>query len=232
MKAKIILVRSNNHLAPGSHYEVRGKSEIRNPKSEGSPKSEIRKGILSRAGEGIRRHLAEARDFGFPELYSGAAAPVAIVRQPPRLPLGPAGGGARKTIAGEGADATTRPPFSSYQPGFSRAVFGFRISDFIRISDFGFRIFSSLRTSHFGLRTSLLLLLTTSAFVPQALKSWSSRDLSGVSLSMYSLFTLGVALWLLYGIALQSWPIILANCITLALAGLVLSLKISHLRRK
>jgi MtN3 and saliva related transmembrane protein len=75
-------------------------------------------------------------------------------------------------------------------------------------------------------------ILTTAAFVPQALKSWSSRDLSGVSLSMYSLFTLGVALWLLYGIALQSWPIILANCITLALAGLVLGLKIRHLRRR
>jgi MtN3 and saliva related transmembrane protein len=74
--------------------------------------------------------------------------------------------------------------------------------------------------------------LTTAAFVPQALKSWSSRDLSGISLSMYSLFTLGVALWLLYGIALQSWPIILANGITLALAGVVLALKISHLRRK
>lgn len=74
--------------------------------------------------------------------------------------------------------------------------------------------------------------LTTAAFVPQALKSWVSRDLSGISLSMYSLFTLGVALWLIYGIALQSWPIILANGITLALASLVLVLKISHLRRK
>ena len=74
--------------------------------------------------------------------------------------------------------------------------------------------------------------LTTAAFVPQALKSWSSGDLSGISLTMYSLFTLGVALWLIYGIALHSWPIILANGITLALAGLVLFLKISHLRRK
>lgn len=74
--------------------------------------------------------------------------------------------------------------------------------------------------------------LTTTAFVPQALKSWVSRDLSGISLSMYSLFTLGVALWLVYGIALRSWPIILANGITLALASLVLALKISHLRRK
>ena len=75
-------------------------------------------------------------------------------------------------------------------------------------------------------------ILTTAAFVPQALKSWSSRDLSGVSLSMYSLFTLGVALWLLYGILLKSWPIILANLITLILASVVLLLKISHLRRQ
>lgn len=72
--------------------------------------------------------------------------------------------------------------------------------------------------------------LTTAAFVPQAVISWRTRDLSGVSLSMYSLFTLGVTLWLVYGIALQSWPIILANSITLVLASLVLGLKISHLR--
>ena len=78
----------------------------------------------------------------------------------------------------------------------------------------------------------LAAILTTAAFVPQALKSWNSRDLSGVSLGMYSLFTLGVTLWLVYGIALPSWPIILANGITLILAGLVLSLKIRHLRRK
>jgi MtN3 and saliva related transmembrane protein len=75
-------------------------------------------------------------------------------------------------------------------------------------------------------------LLTTVSFVPQAVKSWSSRDLSGVSLSMYGLFTLGVALWLIYGITLKSWPIILANGITLALASLVLILKIRDLRRK
>lgn len=75
-------------------------------------------------------------------------------------------------------------------------------------------------------------ILTTASFVPQAIKSWSSRDLSGISLSMYGLFTLGVALWLAYGIVLDSWPIILANGITLALAGMVLALKINHLRRK
>jgi MtN3 and saliva related transmembrane protein len=70
--------------------------------------------------------------------------------------------------------------------------------------------------------------LTTLAFIPQTLKSWRTRDLSGVSLSMYSLFTLGVLLWLIYGILLDSWPIIVANIVTLALAGTVLFLKLRH----
>ena len=61
--------------------------------------------------------------------------------------------------------------------------------------------------------------LTTVAFIPQTLHSWRSRDLSGVSLGMYSLFSMGVALWLLFGVLLESWPIIIANTITLALAG-------------
>ena len=69
-------------------------------------------------------------------------------------------------------------------------------------------------------------ILTTASFVPQALKSWQTRDLSGISLAMYSLFTLGVALWLVYGVMLGSWPIIAANSITLALAGVVLTLKL------
>lgn len=71
-------------------------------------------------------------------------------------------------------------------------------------------------------------ILTTAAFVPQAWKSWRTRDLSGVSLPMYSMFTAGVALWLLYGLMLGEWPIIIANTITLTLAGVVLGLKVRH----
>jgi MtN3 and saliva related transmembrane protein len=70
--------------------------------------------------------------------------------------------------------------------------------------------------------------LTTAAFVPQVVKSWRTRDLSGVSLRMYSLFTLGVALWLAYGIAVASRPVIVCNAITLVLAGVVLALKLRH----
>lgn len=70
--------------------------------------------------------------------------------------------------------------------------------------------------------------LTTLAFVPQAHHSWKTRDLSGVSLPMYSLFSFGVVGWLCYGILIVSWPIIVANSITLILACVVLCLKLKH----
>ena len=70
--------------------------------------------------------------------------------------------------------------------------------------------------------------LTTIAFVPQAWHSWRTRDLSGISAPMYALFTAGVALWLLYGIAIGSLPIIAADSITLLLASVVLGLKLAQ----
>ncbi len=70
--------------------------------------------------------------------------------------------------------------------------------------------------------------LTTLAFVPQAHHSWKTRDLSGISLPMYGLFSLGVLGWLIYGFLIGSWPIIAANSITLVLACAVLLLKIKH----
>ncbi len=71
-------------------------------------------------------------------------------------------------------------------------------------------------------------ILTTAAFVPQAWKSWRTRDLSGISLPMYAMFTLGVALWLVYGAVIGSVPVVAANGITLLLASLVLWLKLRH----
>jgi MtN3 and saliva related transmembrane protein len=68
--------------------------------------------------------------------------------------------------------------------------------------------------------------LTTAAFVPQAWKSWRSRDLRGISLPMYALFTLGVALWCAYGVVIGSAPVVAANGITLVLASVVLALKL------
>lgn len=68
--------------------------------------------------------------------------------------------------------------------------------------------------------------LTTAAFIPQAYHSWSTRDLSGISLPMYSMFSLGVFFWLIYGIIIVSWPIMIANTITFLLSCIVLALKI------
>ena len=70
--------------------------------------------------------------------------------------------------------------------------------------------------------------ITTFAFVPQAYHSWKTRDLSGVSLPMYSLFTVGVLGWIIYGFKIGSLPVFLANIVTLLLACMVLGLKLKH----
>ncbi|MCI4428785.1 MAG: SemiSWEET transporter [Burkholderiales bacterium] len=73
--------------------------------------------------------------------------------------------------------------------------------------------------------------LTTASFVPQAWLTFRSRDVSGISLAMYSVFTLGIVAWLGYGLMLGAWPVIVANGVTLALAAAILAMKISIGRR-
>lgn len=67
--------------------------------------------------------------------------------------------------------------------------------------------------------------LTTVAFVPQAAKTWRTRRTDDLSLGMFSLFVAGIALWLAYGLAIGQWPIIVANALTLGLAGSILYVK-------
>lgn len=68
--------------------------------------------------------------------------------------------------------------------------------------------------------------LTTVSFVPQAWHTFRTRDVRGISLGMYSVFTAGVACWLIYGLLLGAWPIVMANVITLGLAGGILVMKL------
>lgn len=68
--------------------------------------------------------------------------------------------------------------------------------------------------------------LTTTSFVPQLIRVWRLRSARDISLTMFLAFSLGVFLWFLYGIALHSIPIILANGITLALSLTILVLKL------
>jgi MtN3 and saliva related transmembrane protein len=68
--------------------------------------------------------------------------------------------------------------------------------------------------------------LTTASFVPQVWLTFRTRDVSGISLGMYLLFTLGIALWLAYGVMLGAWPLMLANSITLVLALMIVAMKL------
>lgn len=68
--------------------------------------------------------------------------------------------------------------------------------------------------------------LTTLSFLPQVVKIWQTRDASSISLLMYSIFCTGVVFWLIYGIAISSFSVMLANIITVFLSGGVLLLKI------
>ncbi|MFZ3084964.1 SemiSWEET transporter [Rhodoferax ferrireducens] len=68
--------------------------------------------------------------------------------------------------------------------------------------------------------------LTTVSFVPQAWHTFTTRDVRGISLGMYSVFTAGVACWLIYGLLLGAWPIVIANVVTLVLAGGILVMKL------
>lgn len=69
---------------------------------------------------------------------------------------------------------------------------------------------------------------TTASFLPQAIKTIQTKDTSGISLSMYSLFAFGTLLWLAYGIADNNIPVYIANGITLIFAVIILAYKIKY----
>ncbi len=74
--------------------------------------------------------------------------------------------------------------------------------------------------------------MTTLSFLPQAILTLKTRDTDSLSLGMYSLFTCGVLLWLIYGIYLLNPAIIIANAITFMLACIILYFKIYNIFHK
>jgi MtN3 and saliva related transmembrane protein len=70
--------------------------------------------------------------------------------------------------------------------------------------------------------------LTTLAFLPQVLQVIKTKSTEDISLVMYIVFTAGVAFWLIYGILLGAWPVIISNVVTLILATIVLVMKLRH----
>jgi MtN3 and saliva related transmembrane protein len=70
--------------------------------------------------------------------------------------------------------------------------------------------------------------LTTVAFLPQVWHTFRTKDVSGISLGMYTVLTIGIAHWVVYGWLLTAWPVIIANGITLSLALAILLMKLRY----
>ncbi len=75
-------------------------------------------------------------------------------------------------------------------------------------------------------------LLTTTAFVPQVWKIYRTKSGQDISGRMFSIFSVGILLWLIYGIFLESLPLILSNALTLLLSLAILALKLRYGRRR
>jgi MtN3 and saliva related transmembrane protein len=69
---------------------------------------------------------------------------------------------------------------------------------------------------------------TTSSFLPQVIKTWKSKKTKDISFLMYAILAMGLFLWLVYGIIIRDFPLILANGISFCFAMCVLFLKIKH----
>ena len=76
--------------------------------------------------------------------------------------------------------------------------------------------------------SALAAILTTAAFVPQALHIIRHRETKAISLMMYVAFASGVALWLVFGVLIGNWAIIVSNAITLVLTLAIVSMKIRY----
>jgi MtN3 and saliva related transmembrane protein len=69
---------------------------------------------------------------------------------------------------------------------------------------------------------------TTISFLPQVIKIWRTKSVKDISLAMFSIFSIGVFLWLIYGLFIDSLPVILANSVTLVLASTILVFKFKY----
>lgn len=72
--------------------------------------------------------------------------------------------------------------------------------------------------------------LTTIAFWPQLRRTWTTKSADDVSMAMLLIFTTGVFLWFLYGVLLDSWPIIVTNVVTFVLTAAIVVLKVRYRR--
>ena len=70
--------------------------------------------------------------------------------------------------------------------------------------------------------------LTTLCWLPQMTKALREKDTRALSLPATAIFTGGIALWLVYGVAIGDWPLIGSNAVTLALMAVILAMKLRY----
>ena len=68
---------------------------------------------------------------------------------------------------------------------------------------------------------------TTISFLPQVIKTWQSKSAKDLSLGMFAIFFTGTVLWLVYGIYINAWPVIIANAVTMVLSFTLLYFKLT-----
>lgn len=67
---------------------------------------------------------------------------------------------------------------------------------------------------------------TTSSFMPQVWRTWRTRDVSGISLATYVVLTIGLILWLIYGLFKGDLPLVVANSVMLTLTTAITAMKV------
>lgn len=70
--------------------------------------------------------------------------------------------------------------------------------------------------------------LTTISFMPQVIKTWTTKSTQDISLGMFITFCSGIFLWLVYGLFIQNLPVILTNAVTFILASTILGMKLKY----
>ena len=75
---------------------------------------------------------------------------------------------------------------------------------------------------------TLAAMCSMASFLPQVMKIYKDKDASSVSLRMYIVTVMGFALWVAYGVALKSWPLVASNTVCVLLSGAIFVLKLRY----
>lgn len=70
--------------------------------------------------------------------------------------------------------------------------------------------------------------LTSSSFIPQAYQIIRTKRTDGISIPMYTLFTIGIFIWIIYGILMHDLAILLTNIVTFIPALIILILTVKY----